>query len=338
MLFFLRKEGGMLLEVLSRYLVKKNAYVLKNFKNEDIKPAISNTMFDAMFFNSNYGRKYTSYLISLVLDMDYQYVYDNISFVNAGLNRLNLKEKKMTVDLVCLVKEKVINVEMNGKSTTKRKLYRNINYLDRLYGQKSMVGNKYEYNDVTQISINNFYFKDKNNINSTVVLQMDGETYTNKKKIIHIFVPLIRKKWYDGNERLTKLEKFILAINESSSDKLDELIKEDEIMKEYRTDAKMMSLEDNILGLYDKEAEDEWLREGEEYDREQERKAYEEEKKIHEIERKNYEAEKKNYEAEIKKLKQNKIDIARNMINSKLDLNIVESCTGLSKQVLMKLI
>ena len=261
--------------ILKEHLRKKWSYILKDFKNEDIKPVISNTMFKAMLCNSTYRKKYVSYLISLVSGYDYKTIYKNIKFENNELDKYNLKDKGMSVDLVCTVGDKVWNIEANGSSTTKFKLHRNIGYADRLYLQKSLVGNKYEYNNVTQISLNNFYFSGKSDIKYTVTMKTESnDLYTDKKKIIHINIPLIRKKWYDGNEKLTKLEKFILAMNEKSSKELDNLIKEDKIMKDYRKDAKMMSIDGNILGLYNKEADDEWLRLAEENEKKKEQKAF----------------------------------------------------------------
>ena len=44
-------------------------------------------------------------------------------------------------------------------------------------------------------------------------------------KIIQIYIPLIRKKWYDNDEDLTLLEKFLTIINEKDSKKLNSLVK-----------------------------------------------------------------------------------------------------------------
>ena len=357
--------------ILKEQLSKRYSYILKDFKNEDIKPVISNTMFKAMLCNSAYRKKYVSYLIALVSGNDYKMIYENIRFENGELDKFNLKDKGMNVDLVCTVKDEIWNIEANGSSTTRFKLHRNIGYADRLYLQKSLVGNKYEYNNVTQISLNNFYFSGKSDIKYTVTMQTDSnDLYTDKKKIIHINIPLIRKKWYDSNEKLTKLEKFILAMNEKSSIELDNLIREEKIMKDYRKDAKMMSLDENILGLYDKEADDECIRLAEENEKKKEQKAFDRKVKKFENREKNFEDRKRSFEDKEKKFKDKqrifedkqrtfedkqrtfeniqkkfesekskvfndgKLDVAKKMIKNKIDINTIIDCTGLSKGVI----
>ena len=55
--------------------------------------------------------------------------------------------------------------------------------------------------------------------------------------IYHIELPKIRKKFFN-NEKLNMLEKFMLAMNEEDSKRLDEEIGGIKIMEEYRKDAK----------------------------------------------------------------------------------------------------
>ena len=54
---------------------------------------------------------------------------------------------------------------------------------------------------------------------------------TEKLTYVHIFLPLIREKYYN-NINLNELEKFLMIINERETERIKELIKE-KIMEEY---------------------------------------------------------------------------------------------------------
>ena len=73
-------------------------------------------------------------------------------------------------------------------------------------------------------------------------------------------MPNIRKKDYNS---LKDYEKLLLIFNEEDDEVLDMLSKGDDIMKEYIEDSKNASEQDEVIGMYDKELNDEMLKKAE---------------------------------------------------------------------------
>ena len=93
-----------------------------------------------------------------------------------------------------------------------------------------------------------------------VNLNNSEEIYTNKVHIFNIYLPNIRKKDYNS---LEDYEKLLLIFNEEDDEVLDMLSEGDDIMKEYIMDSKNASEQDEVIGMYDKELNDEMLKRAE---------------------------------------------------------------------------
>ena len=85
----------------------------------------------------------------------------------------------------------------------------------------------------------------------------DFQIYSNKIRIINIYLPNIRKKDYN---KLKLYEKLLLIFNENDNQLLKDLSKGDEIMEKYVKESKEASEQDEVIGMYDKELHDEKLR------------------------------------------------------------------------------
>ena len=85
----------------------------------------------------------------------------------------------------------------------------------------------------------------------------DFQIYSNKIRIINIYLPNIRKKDYN---KLKLYEKLLLIFNENDNQLLKNLSKGDEIMEKYVKESKEASEQDEVIGMYDKELHDERLR------------------------------------------------------------------------------
>ena len=290
--------------MLNREMSRKNSYKLK--KIEELKkgeriPIVSDTMFHVMLNNSS-RKQYSAYLIALVLNLDYEKVYDSLIFVNNKLDREKYKDSGKTVDFVCRLNGKIIGIELNNNSS-KASLERNISYAADLYKSKMVSGKEYDYETVIQININNFTFEGNSKIKEEYSLRNEeGEKLTEKLKFIHIYLPNIRKKCYN-KEKLNVLERLLLAFNEEEN--LSDITKGDRIMEEYVKDAKEASIKNEVIGLYDKELEDEFLK----------RATYQEgiEKGIEQGENKK------------------SIEKAKALLQNNVDINIIVNSTGLSK-------
>ena len=131
------------------------------------------------------------------------------------------------------------------------------------------------------------------------------EIYTNKVHIINIYLPNIRKKDYNN---LEDYEKLLLIFNEEDDEVLNMLSEDDDIMKEYIEDSKNASEQDEVIGMYDKELNDEMLKRAE--IRENREEAYN--------------------EGALEKAR----ETALNFIKENIDLTIISKCTGLSLEEL----
>ena len=136
----------------------------------------------------------------------------------------------------------------------------------------------------------------------------DFQIYSNKIRIINIYLSNIRKKDYN---KLELYEKLLLIFNENDNQLLKDLSKGDEIMEKYVKESKEASEQDEVIGMYDKELHDEKLRlaENDEY----------REKGIEEG------------------IQQNRKETALKLLQKNIDLNIISECTGLSLEELKKL-
>ena len=136
----------------------------------------------------------------------------------------------------------------------------------------------------------------------------DFQIYSNKIRIINIYLPNIRKKDYN---KLKLYEKLLLIFNENDNQLLKDLSKGDEIMEKYVKESKEASEQDEVIGMYDKELHDERLRlaENDEY----------REKGIEEG------------------IQQNQKETALKMLQKGYDITDISECTGLSLDELQKL-
>ena len=293
--------------MLNREMSRKNSYKLK--KIEELKkgeriPIVSDTMFHVMLNNSS-RKQYSAYLIALVLNLDYEKVYDSLIFVNNKLDREKYKDSGKTVDFVCRLNGKIIGIELNNNSS-KASLERNISYAADLYKSKMVSGKEYDYETVIQININNFTFEGNSKIKEEYSLRNEeGEKLTEKLKFIHIYLPNIRKKCYN-KEKLNVLERLLLAFNEEEN--LSDITKGDRIMEEYVKESIKASQDEEVIGLYDKELHLEKLR-------------------LSELK-----------EAREKGIEQEKIEIAKNMLSKNIDISVISECTGLAKEKIEELI
>lgn len=308
--------------MIDRDISKQDAYVLKEIKKGDKIPIISDTMFQAMI-NNEKRKKYAAYLVSLVLQVKYQEVYNNLIFMKERLDKEKELEKGKTVDFVCKINEEIVGIEMNNNSKVKPMLERNISYAADLYKSNLNKGRVYHYNKVIQININNFSFKNNNEVIERYMIRNEkGEIFTDKLEFIHIYLPNIKKKRYN---KLNKLEKLLLVFNEDTN-KSKTLAKGDGIMEEFIKDAVEASDEDEIIGLYDKELHLEKLRLSElELEREEAREEGLKEGKEEGI--------KQGIEEGIKEgIKESTINIAKNMLIKGLSTDLIVELTGISSE------
>ena len=182
-------------------------------------------------------------------------------------------------------------------------------YAHRLYSKKIRRGEEnYQYTQVIQFNLNNFAFKGNDKIvDIYTVTNDDNIGLSNKLIFVQIYVPNLRKKWYTkGIKSLSEEEKYILALVEMDLDKLNDLGGEN-IMDEYVKEAEEVSFEGGVGEAYDKEwaLRDQGYRDG---------------------------LSQGKAEGFSQGKIENKKEIAKNMLNEGIDINIIIKCTGLTNE------
>ena len=214
---------------------------------------ISDVMFKTMFQNTS-RLKYSCFLISNFIEVDYDDLLDNLVLVSNELDKDKVSSKAERCDYVANINGALINIEINNRSSRKV-IERNIDYVVREYSSNIKSGEDYNYTQSIQINLNNFYYEGRDNIIEYYTLSDDsGVALTSKIIIVNVYLPLLRKKWYTlGTEGLNELEKYLLMIYEDDIEETKKLKGDLPIMKEYMSDAIDASHDKNIREIYDKE-------------------------------------------------------------------------------------
>ena len=290
------------------------AYKLKTRHKGYRIPLVSDVMFRTMFFNES-RKKYGCYLIALLLNQDYNEIFENTTLIKPTVDEEKADKSRKTVDYLCRIDGVLINVEMN-KNKTRTNLERNLDYMFRLHGGGMKIEDEDHYESCLQINVNNFAFEGKTEVlDEYMIVNLNNvdEIYTNKVHIINIYLPNIRKKDYNS---LKDYEKLLLIFNEEDDEVLDILSEGDDIMKEYIKDSKNASEQDEVIGMYDKELNDEMLKRAE--IRENREEAYNE----------GLESGREEGSLESKR------ETALKMIQNNLSFDLITECTGLSLEEL----
>ena len=278
-------------------------------------PIVSDSMFKTMINNES-RMEYICYLISALFDEDYNEVLNNTTFIKTELDKVKKEESKKTVDLLCKIKGKIINVEVNN-NTSKSLLERNLAYMFSLYHGDMKEGSKYRFNSIIQININNFRFSGKKDVLEECYITNirklpkninDFDIYSNKIRIINIYLPNINKKEYN---KLKLYEKLLLVFNENDEGLLNDLSEGDEIMEKYVKESKEASEKDEVIGMYNEEIHKEKLRLAE----------------IDEFRELGHE----------EGVREKAIETAKKMLQEGLDISIISRCTDLSIEEVEKL-
>ena len=297
--------------LLDQEVSNKNKFELKKsteLKEDDIIPIVSDVMFKTMLGNES-KNKYVSYFLSLILEKDYKKIYDNILFLKNELDKNKYNDTRKTVDLIVKIDGVIYNIEMNN-NYQKTYIERNIEYITELYKSSRKMGEGYKYEYTYQININNFTFKDREKTSEVFMIRNEEkEVLTDKIKIMHLYLPKILNKYYN-KEKLSELEKLMLVFNLTNKNELNDIIGENKIMEEYKKEALDASHSEEVIGLYDKELEDEFLK----------RATYQE-------------GIEKGIEQGIEQGENKKsIEIAKIMLDKNMDISLISEITKLSKE------
>ena len=308
----------MAIPILRQNASTKYSYKLDKLKEGEKISIVADSMFHAMLNNES-RKKFSAYLISMILNVPFDEIFNTLQFVNNKLDKNKSIEKNRTVDFLCKINDEYVGIEMNNIYSP-TKLERNISYASDIYKKNMKTGVPYDYNYSIQIDLNNFTFNNDKIIDEFELKNKDGESLTDKIKFIYIYLPNIHKKRYNIDE-LSELEKFILVMCEQNINICKDLAKGNKIMEEYVDDAVYAS-NDEVLDIYDAEV----IKQMEMQD--MKRQGLSE----------GYDAGRTDgYDAGVEHgietgKREQQLEIAKNMLNKNIDIETIISCTGLSKQ------
>ena len=205
--------------------------ILKNNNKKIIVPLIYDFILFEVLTDVN-NKRYTSYLISELLDLDYNYVLNNMVVTSSRHRIHNMKSKRVVSDIVIKVGNNIINIEGN-KDYYDGVLEKSHYYFCKLISNSLKINDSYrKIPRITQINLNNFCVnKNVKPINEYLSIEKDNHDIELPMfKKIHINLDKIKNKWYN-NCNLTKLEKYLLIFIIDDSDELRKIAKNDKILE-----------------------------------------------------------------------------------------------------------
>lgn len=219
-------------------------------------PAISDAIFKKVFAISK-NRRLISYLISYIMKIDYLYIYENFKYGNTELLKKRYDEKGLVTDLIIYLKEEIINIEMN-KYVSKGILIKNNIYHHNIASTSIKKGENYnKIKKSIQINLNCKKSKIKKLIHKSKMQDDEGLIITDDNYVTyHVNIAPALKKWY-SKDKLTRFEKILVMMQLRTKEEIMQIAKGDEMLMIF---GKSIVGANEELGVYDKEAADELVR------------------------------------------------------------------------------
>ena len=167
------------------------------------------------------------------------------TIINSEYPILNINEKRRTSDLIIELEDSVINLEMNNH------YYKKLNKRNDVYLFK--IVSLSDKSVTIQININNFRSKDGSVIKRYTLKDDEGKEEDEIGLIKYdIYLENIKEKYYN-NDKLTKLEKYMLMLKLRKREELLEVSKGDKDMSEVYKKLDDLSKDKYYALLYDEE-------------------------------------------------------------------------------------
>ena len=167
------------------------------------------------------------------------------TIINSEYPILNINEKRRTSDLIIELEDSVINLEMNNH------YYKKLNKRNDIYLFK--IVSLSDKSVTIQININNFRSKDGQVIKRYTLKDDEGKEEDEIGLIKYdIYLENIKEKYYN-NDKLTKLEKYMLMLKLRKREELLEVSKGDKSMSEVYKKLDDLSKDKYYALLYDEE-------------------------------------------------------------------------------------
>ena len=301
----------------------------KSLKSNEIIPMTYDLMFTEIF-NNEKNIVLLEEFISFYMNIPIKEVTGNLKLLKRNLNKKNLKSSKKEVDLLLDLNGKKYNIELSNKWNQSIK-DRNVVYISHIHSDQLTRGfsDYSEIEESIQINLNNFDSED--DIKTSYYYRDEtGKILSKKCRIDVINLVKGKKMSYTGDERTDRLIewcKVFTSITEEELKKSSKKVLSNKSASKLVSEVKRLSGDDEIMIEFDRNSKRD-LELKSEYD-EMVLKMKEQEIKL-----------KNEYDEKLKEqLKQNdiqiknkQIEIAKNLLNNNVDVEIIISSTGLSKE------
>lgn len=255
-----------------------------------------------ILLTSKETRCYTEAIISKALDIPLEIVKDNLELMSPRISE-NINNQYSMVDALYENNTSIINIEVNYRNTISGR-NRNVKYVcNLLLNQMKINDKKIKLKPVYQININNYdIFKAGKFIYKSYLMEESiYQKRDNSICIVDINMAILSKMNYTDimKGKRDSLEFLLYALVVKNNKELDELYKGDGIMEKVRN---------KILDLTEEEWKDFY---------------YNPEDELEEI--------------RIESKKEEKIEIAKNMLNKNMTINDISEITGLTLEEIKEL-
>lgn len=237
-----------------------NGYCVTVFPVAELKTGcyvslMTDIIFKAVFLRESF-KLYLAKFLSYYLNLSIEEIYEKAVIKDSHIPKSEVDDKTEMGDLVIEIGDIIVSIEANNTNMAGR----NFEYACRLSASKMKIGSKkYNYTDVIQININNYILKGIERTHEMYEIKNEYGGLYNRLRIDQIYIPNIKKKYYDSGEDASKLEPFeknALIFFESDRALVEKLLEGEDIMKNYVEDLEKTLIGDDLREAYDHQAEE----------------------------------------------------------------------------------
>ena len=217
-------------------------------------------MFKAILMDS---KEYLADILSNILDIDKNYILDNLVFKNTEQGILGVQEKRKVTDLIVDINKLTINLEMNA-SYSRASVRKNNAYLSRNMAGAIESGKDYDNLDIVAVQINfDKVWKFEDEL-ITIFEMRNKSTYrkrssyieSNDPVIYHVNLSKAYKMYYNKDRKLNTFIKELALMIANNKEDLNNIAKGDKVMEGVANKITSLSMDDYIKGYYIKEEQD----------------------------------------------------------------------------------
>ena len=212
------------------------------------------------------NKEYLARILSNILNIDKEYILDNLVYKNTEHTKITKKDKRKISDLIVEVENMKINLEMN------KGYYKSLTHKNNMYVYRLALGGikeKEEYIDYDKMIIQvNFDVKWKFSDKLVVKFEMI-EKETGKKRcdyiesndpiIYHVNLSKIKDMYYN-KDKLNTFERELALMILDDKKELKEVSEGDDVMDKVNEKICKLSDDEILQGIYVKEEMDAWMK------------------------------------------------------------------------------